>query len=338
MRMRTNDLIRNLRKLYYVFGNLSPRGINRHLEEILDYAGVEMEARVWFGSVLLLSLLAGMVALLSSWVILEVTSPLVLLLIALLSFAFILFTLYLVLHFRVEDRRKRIEGVLPDALQIIAANIRAGLTPLAALRTAARPEFGPLEEEIRCVTAKSLGVESFTDALMEMSKRIKSEILERTVALFVVSMRSGGSLAVLLENAADDILEGQEMRRQLIAGTNMYIVFILFAVLVGMPALLSISIEFVDLIGSLQEKSTRTSLTSEVGLGMGTTISADFLFNISIFTIIATSITVSMLIGVIHDGKELNGLKYTLYLLVASIIVFLVAHTYLLKSLLSSVK
>ena len=328
---------KDLKKLYYAFGNLSPKGINKHIEEMLYYSGMDMDARVWMGSVLLLSLLFGVIGLLLGWVVLEVTSVSLLLLIALSCFAFIMFTLYLVLHFRVEDRKRRIENVLPDALQLIAANIRAGLTPLAALRTAARPEFGPLEEEIRYVTAKSLGIASFTDALMEMSKRVKSEVLERTVALFIVSMRSGGSLAVLLENAADDILEGQELRRQLIAGSNMYIVFILFAVLIGMPALLSISIEFVDLISSLQQQSVRTSLTSEVGLMMGTPISSDFLFNVSIGAIIITSLTVSMLIGVIHDGKELNGLKYTLYLLVLSIIVFLVMHMYILKALIVTV-
>jgi Flp pilus assembly protein TadB len=326
--------IGDLRKLYYAFGNLSPRGINKHIEEMLEYSGMDMDVRVWMGSVLLLSVLFGIVVLLFSWVVLEITSVSMLLLISLAAFAFVLFTLYLVLHFRVEDRRRRIENVLPDALQLIAANIRAGLTPLAALRTAARPEFGPLEEEIRYVTAKSLGIESFTDALREMSKRIKSETLERTVALFIVSMRSGGSLAVLLENAADDILEGQELRRQLITGTSMYIVFIMFAVLIGMPVLLSISIEFVNLIGSLQQQSARTALSAEVGLTMGTPVSADFLFNVSILTIMATSITVSILIGVIHDGKELNGLKYTLYLFALSIIVFWVMHTYILKAIL----
>ncbi|QLJ53387.1 MAG: Type II secretion system (T2SS), protein F [Candidatus Fermentimicrarchaeum limneticum] len=329
--------MKDLRKLYYAFGNLTPKGITRHIEEMLDYSGVRMDARVWFGSVLLLSLLFGVATLLFIWIVLEIMAVAVLLLVGIGVFLFTLFTLYLVLHFRVEDRRKRIENVLPDALQLIAANIRAGLTPLAALRISARPEFGPLEEEVRFVTAKSLGIESFTDALKEMSKRIKSEVLERTVALFIVSMRSGGSLAVLLENAADDILESQELRRQLIAGTNMYIVFILFAVLIGMPALLSISIEFVDLIGSLQAKGASTSLTSEVGLFMGTPISSDFLFDISIITIIVTSFTVSMLIGVIHDGNELNGLKYSLYLIVISLAVFMVIHGYILKSLLSVV-
>ncbi|NYZ79234.1 type II secretion system F family protein [Candidatus Micrarchaeota archaeon] len=330
--------VNDLRNLYYVFGKLTPKGISKHLKEMLDYSGVEMEPRVWFGSVLLLSLLFGLVSLLFSWVILGITAVGMLFLIGICVFLFTFLTLYLVLHFRVEDRKRRIENVLPDALQIIAANIRAGLTPLAALRTAARPEFGPLEEEVKCVTAKSLGIESFTDALTEMSKRIKSEILERTVALFIVSMRSGGSLAVLLENAADDILEGQELRRQLIAGTNMYIVFILFAVLIGMPALLSISIEFVNMISSLQEKSVTSSLSGEVGLAMSSPVSADFLLYASIATIVGTSVTVSMLIGVIHDGKELNGLRYTLYLLVASIMVFLLMHEYILKMLLASVR
>lgn len=332
------DVIKTVRKLYYALGNLTPKRINRHIENMLDYSGVDMDARAWFGSVLLLSLLFGIAGLLFSWVVLEITSVATLLLIAIVVFLFTLFSLYLVLHFRVEDRRKRIESVLPDALQMIAANIRAGLTPLAALRTAARPEFGPLEEEVRYVTAKSLGIESFTDALKEMSKRIKSEILERTVNLFIVSMRSGGSLAVLLENAADDILESQELRRQLIAGTNMYIVFILFALLVGMPALLSISIEFVNMISSLQEKGARTALSSEVGLGMGVPVSAEFLFTISIVTLVATSFTVSMLIGVIHDGKELNGLKYAPYLIIISILVFMIVHGYVLKSLLSAVR
>ncbi|MCX6775916.1 MAG: type II secretion system F family protein [Candidatus Micrarchaeota archaeon] len=328
--MNTGDL----RKLYYAFGNLTPKGINKHIEEMLEYSGADMDARVWMGSVLLLSVLFGIAVLLFGWIVLELTPISILLLSSVAAFAFVVFSLYLILHFRVEDRKRRIENALPDALQLIAANVRAGLTPLAALRTAARPEFGPLEEEVRYVTAKSLGIGSFTDALTEMSKRIKSETLERTVALFVVSMRSGGSLAVLLENAADDIMEGQELRRQLITGTSMYIVFILFAVLIGMPVLLSISIEFVNMMSSLQQQSAQTSLSGEVGLTMGTPISADFLFNVSIFAIIATSITVSILIGVIHDGKELNGLRYTLYLFAVAIIVFLVMHTYILKSIL----
>lgn len=205
------------------------------------------------------------------------------------------------------------------------------------MRTAARPEFGPLEEEIRWVTTKSLGIESFTEALREMSKRVKSETFERTVSLFVVSMRSGGNLAVLLENAADDILESQDLRHELIAGTNMYVVFILFAVLVGTPALLSISIQFVGMVTSMQEKVVSSSLTNEIGLRMGTPISVDFLFETSIAVLVLTSLLVSLLIGVIHDGKELNGLKYYLIFVICSIVIFLIMKEYLLKVLLSAV-
>jgi len=328
----------NLKKVYYALGNFSPKGINRHLNEMISFAGLDMDAKVWFGSALLVSLLFGIVALLFAWIILEILNPSVLLAVFILVFILTFSILYLTLHFRVEDRRKRIEHVLPDALQIIASNIRAGATPLVALRMAARPEFGPLEEEIKYVTAKSLGIGSFTDALLEMSKRIKSEVFERTVALFVVSMRSGGNLAILLENAAEDILESQELKRELVAGTNMYIVFIVFAVLVGTPALLSISIQFVSLVSSLQEKTIGSSLASEIGLKLGSPISADFLFQISLLTLILTSFLVSLLIGVIHDGKELNGLRYFVIFMIGSLAIFLLTKEYILKVLLSAVR
>jgi archaellum biogenesis protein FlaJ (TadC family) len=328
----------NLKKIYYALGNFSPKRMNKRLDEMISFAGLQMNAKVWFGSALLISLLFGIVAFLFAWIILEILEVYVLAAVFLVVFILTFLILYLILRFRVEDRRKRIEHVLPDALQIIASNIRAGATPLVALRMAARPEFGPLEDEIKYVTAKSLGVESFTDALLEMSKRVKSEVLERTVSLFIVSMRSGGNLAILLENAAEDILESQELKRELIAGTNMYIVFILFTVLVGTPALLSISIEFVSLVSSMQEKMVAQSLTSEIGLKVGVPISADFLFNTSLITLLVTSLFVSLLIGVIHDGKELNGLNYFIFFVICSIAIFLVMRGYILKVLLSAVR
>jgi Flp pilus assembly protein TadB len=328
----------NLKKIYYALGNFSPKRMNKSLNEMINFAGLNMDAKVWFGSALLISLLFGIVAFLFAWIVLGILELYILIAVFLVIFIMTFVILYLVLRFRVEDRRKRIEHVLPDALQIIASNIRAGATPLVALRMAARPEFGPLADEIKYVTAKSLGVESFTDALLEMSKRIKSEVLERTVALFVVSMRSGGNLAILLENAAEDILESQELKRELIAGTNMYIVFILFTVLVGTPALLSISIEFVSLVSSMQGKMVASSMTSEIGLRVGVPISEDFLFKSSLITLLLTSLFVSFLIGVIHDGKELNGLNYFLFFAICSMAIFLVLKGYILKVLLATIR
>ena len=55
----------------------------------------------------------------------------------------------MMLWFRVESRSKEVENILPDALQIMAMNIRAGLTTERALILTARPEFGIFEKELK---------------------------------------------------------------------------------------------------------------------------------------------------------------------------------------------
>ena len=60
---------------------------------------------------------------------------------------FLLFNGWLILA--VDKRRDFVEKVLPDALELTAANIRAGFIPSKALLLSARSEFGPLAEAIK---------------------------------------------------------------------------------------------------------------------------------------------------------------------------------------------
>ena len=105
----------------------------------------------------------------------------------LLSLVLVHFLIYLLIYFKVADRTKRVEDSLPDALHLIAANLRAGMTPFQAMKVSARKEFGPLKEEIEYATTKALGTESFSKALLNMNNRIKSSILERSMKLFTTS-------------------------------------------------------------------------------------------------------------------------------------------------------
>ena len=79
-----------------------------------------------------------------------------------------------------DSRAAEVEKVLPDALQLMSANIRAGMTVDRAILLAARPEFGILEEEIRRVGAKTVGGKSIKVALLEIKEKIKSDILDKT--------------------------------------------------------------------------------------------------------------------------------------------------------------
>jgi len=319
----------------YLASRAAPGKIVDHIQQMLRWAGLWQDAKVWLGSTLLISWLLGVLVFLGLWIVFEVTELLVLSAAGGGTLVLVFFVFYFLLFIRVEDRRKRVEKTLPDALQLVAANLRAGVTPVTALRMAARPEFGPLAEEIKIATAKSLGTESFTDALKAMSTSIRSEVLERTIGLFTASMRSGGNLAALLENTSNEIMEAQELRRELIAGTNMYLVFILFTMIVGMPLLLAISIQFIGMVNNLQAGGTGGQFSTELGIAFQAPVSALFIEQAAIVSLLVTSVFTSMLIGVIHDGSEWYGLRYAPLFAVASTVVFYVLKTYILSAILA---
>lgn len=314
-------------------GELAPKRIKRHISEMLSYAGLRMDPREWIGAVTITALSLALL----TYVMLNQFSDFPMFFVHLLSvlvFMLIISMMYTLLYFQVEDRREISERVLPDLLQLTASNIKSGVTPIVALRMATRPEFGPLHEEIMYVTNKSLGTESFVDALGEVSRRIKSDMLNRSLLLFASSIRSGGSISKVLETSADDIRENQELRRELIAGTNMYVVFILFTVVIAMPILLSLSIQFVDMVSVLH--SSDSFLSKQMGVSMTIPISADFIFKVAVTTLVVTSVLASLMIGVIHHGRELNGLRYSPLILVNALIFFYLSKTYLVSMLIGS--
>ena len=320
----------------YLVSNLAPDKVLRHIGRMLRWSGSHQEARHWVGSVLFFSWLCAVIIFLAMWVLTEIVDPLILVGISFAALVLVFFIFYFLLYISVEDRRKRVERVLPDMLQMVSANTRAGVTPIVALRMAARPEFGPLEDEIKYATTKALGTESFTDALLGMSETIKSEVLERTIGLFAASMRSGGNLASLLDLVAEEIREAQELRRELIAGTSMYIIFILFTMIIGMPLLLSISIQFVSMVESMQAKGSGGEFAHELGLAIQAPISATFIEQAALVSLIFTALFASMLVGVIHDGSEWYGLRYAPLFIIASSLIFFLLKGYVLRMILGS--
>src|SRR3989442_12692962 len=95
-------------------------------------------------------------------------------------FGFFIFTTAIIAM--MADRKAEfIEKVFPDALQLMSANIRSGLTPDRALLLAARPEFGALETEIKRAAKEALTGKPLEEAMMEIPKRMGSKIVVRTI-------------------------------------------------------------------------------------------------------------------------------------------------------------
>jgi archaeal flagellar protein FlaJ len=311
-------------RFYISFAKFFPYSYQKNLKQLLIYAGDKTPVEIWLGSGNILGLLLFIAISLFPWAYFG-NFKLHYFGIGIIAYIMVQFFIYLLIYFKVEDRAKRVEDALPDALQLMSSNLRAGMTPYKALKLSARKEFGPLAEEINEATSMALGTENFTTTLLRISDRVRSETLDRALQLFTSAMRSGGHLAQMLKELADDISQTKQLRDELITNTKTYTAFILFTIIVGTPLLLAISIYFVDVITGMQSKS----ISGDVGFGMDflagkIALTVDFLVKVSIAMLTITGLLASMLLGVIKEGQEKHGLKYAVPIIATCLIMFVV--------------
>src|SRR3990172_2181331 len=195
--------------LYQKTIHLMPKGYREKMRKEIVYAGMDEKTASSF---------LGFAVLFSIFLILAISSTFYLLgyeYISLLlgSASGLLFFVVanMIIILIADSRGKEIEELLPDVLQLISANVRAGMTIDKAIWLSARPEFGLLEEEIRRVGAKTMGGKPLARALEEMSERIKSTLLDRTVRLIIEGIQSGGELAKLLDETATNIRAAENL-------------------------------------------------------------------------------------------------------------------------------
>lgn len=233
-----------------------------------------------------------------------------------------------------DSRAAEIEKVLPDVLQLMSANIRAGMTVDRALWLSARPEFGVFEEEIRKAGARTLGGKPIKVALLEMSSRIKSNILEKAVRLLIEGIEAGGELAHLLEETSNNVRITQSLKKEIKASVTTYSIFILFAAVIGAPALYAISLFFVETMTRLWSPTMLGGIQvtgSSMGGGMLSkagppSITVDQLFWFATSSIVVTTFFGALIIGLIQTGKEKNGIRFVIPLMLGGLAVFLLAQ------------
>ncbi len=238
-----------------------------------------------------------------------------------------------------DSRASFVELILPDALQIISANLRSGLTPDKAILTSARPEFGPLEVELRKVSKETLSGKPFDESLRGLTQKIKSRVLEKTVGLLIEGLAKGGSLSTLLDSIAEDVRQVRLLRGEIKSFVMMYGIFIFFAASIGAPMLYSVSTYMVETLTTLGSQiHTDELITTSTAIPFfkfkQSLITTEFLIQYSSAAIIVTSIFGGMLIGLIQDGSEKAGLKFIPMLMGIAFAVFFVAQ-FLLKSVFS---
>jgi len=313
--------------MYEKVAAIIPRKLLTAFKNELVYAGIDINEKKFTGFVFILSLAIGLATGTGLMYLFQLNFAIGFV----IGFLITLGGIYYLLNQASESKARFVEKILPDALQLISSNMKSGLTTEKALLVSARPEFGPLEFELREASKKMMAGERTETALKEMTLRIRSKSFEKTVWLITEGINSGGEMANLLIRLSEDLREQNALQEEVKGNVSMYIILIFFASVIGAPLMFGISSFIVKVmakqttaIGTIPEESLAlVSSGSAFGVGGGMQIQPEFIFVFSLITLAVISLFGSLTIGIINTRSEKGGIKYLPAMLIASYIIYL---------------
>lgn len=309
--------------IYRVIARAIPKALRIRINAFLSYSDIKVDHDNFIGFITLSSVLIGISAGFFFGSIFNRSFWIFFVSVTMLVNAVV----YLWLIFMIDKKAALVEEALPDALQLMASNLRAGMTPSKALLLSSRPEFGPLKDEIDVVGRKVTLGKNVGLALTEMARRIRSRRLLRAVELVNSGLDSGGSLAILLEATSSHLREQFLVDKKIKASITMYIIFIFSAAGIITPVLLGLSSFLVEVLHSslaqVEIPSTIASLPIRPAEG---SLSASFLFSYIIIYLVVNSFLASLILGLIKRGRKRDGIQYFIPMALLAVPLFLLSR------------
>lgn len=327
-----NKRIKVVRDIGIIF---TPKKYEKPIKLALQRAGFDVDIRTVIGNIAITAFILGLLAFaflfpgLKDWAANYVSLIIFSILIAVLCILAMAggLSVFLYLYFNIKNynRTKQIESILPDFLQLAAANMRSGMMIDKALWAAVRPQFGILSKEIEIAAKKTITGQNIADALNEFADKYDSEMLRRSMHLLIEGMDSGGKVADLLSKISWNLRESELMRQEMAASVVTYAIFISFTVLLAAPFLFGLSYTLLTIIQEILPNisgagSSNMMLTFS---GLGITPRE---FNIFVIVMLSiTSFMSSMIISMIQKGNVKSGIKNTPIFIIVTIVLFFIA-------------
>ncbi len=309
-----------------IIARLYPEKLRQSYKELLDYTAIQTPLEKYLTFITVITLVASGVVSFFLTLFLDINF----FLLFVVCFVLAQLVAHSWLSLNADARGKFVEDLLPDLLQLMASNLRAGYTLDRALLLAARPEFGSFKDEINRAGKDVATGTDFNEALVEMSERIKSEKLQKSVQLIVAGQRSGGSLVDLLAQSATNLRQQKMIDERIRSNVLVYVIFIFAAIGFGAPVLFSLSSFLIDIMKEVFSQIDLPDTTGNIDIPISfseVTLEPSFVMQYVILSMIITSIMGSMIIGLISKGKKKAGLKFIPILIVLTISLFFIVRS-----------
>jgi pilus assembly protein TadC len=303
-------------------GRLLPRQSVREIGRFFTEAGIALDEEFAAGIILILSILSLVISSGISFFFLK--DALVAIAIGIFVMFAFLIAFYEILLLKIDERTAALESVLSDFLSLVAANMRAGMTLDKALLYSARPEFGALSKEIEESMKKVLAGGNLEKELQSLSKKFRSVHLERAISIILEGIKSGGEIASTLERISINLRDVQIMRKEIVASTTMYVIFIFATAAIIAPLLYVVLAKVFSLFEILWERQPTESLRTPLGAisPAAPGIKTEELHIFSLALIAITIATASVMVSIIQTGKKVNAVKYALPIAIVAIAVY----------------
>lgn len=232
-----------------------------------------------------------------------------------ISLGIIGFFTYTWLMVKKNARKKKIEEILADYLQLVSANVGAGMPIDQSLWYAVRERFGILVEEMEVVAKKTIAGGDLGEALIDFTEKYDSDLLQKSVVLLVEGMEAGGEVAELINKIAWNVREVQIMRKDISADVVTYVIFIGFAALVAAPLLFALSYRINIIMGTLLSGINvggggGASLGGNLDISkIGAGLSAGTFKSFAMTSLGITSVMSAMIIATVTKGNVKSGIR-----------------------------
>jgi pilus assembly protein TadC len=321
--------------LFYDLGkSILPENIRVKIRAYLSKTGAYEVPFSLYGKVFVLSMLLTIIAYFlfvlpkiqsSNTFFLIISSFIMLTIVEFIFIALLFFSFWTHYEFVIFRRTLRIEEVLPDFLEEVSTNLRAGMSFDKALWNSVEPEFDVLEREIEIVAKKVMAGEDTEKALKDFADKYNSTLLQESMDMIIIGLKSGGNISDLIDRIVDNVKQASYLRKELIASVTSFIIFIAAVAVVISPILFALSFNLMQIIQGLGEKLTSGSnLSLPFKVGAKSINPEDFILFSKIAVIIISSVA-SIIIADLREGSIKAGIKYLFIFIPSAFIIYIVS-------------
>lgn len=240
--------------------------------------------------------------------------------VALIVLPLLVVTIPLMVFYEANQRRKQhVARRLPDTLDILASANQMGLSLGEGLELVSRSVTGAFADELSRVRNDIKWNADVRAALLSLANRLEVPQLTRTCNILAEGTRSTGDLHKILSIAAEDTRQRYRLERNRNQELQAYTTIVIVGFLVYLAVIVILDYSF---LGTLSEQVEGSEQLAEAGL---VTIRGDTLglyralfFHSALIQAVGTG----LLSGKLTDNSVLSGLKYSVGLVVLTVVVF----------------